>query len=225
MAEVAQSTDPIDHTQLGDKWDPIASKLYGPEVRDAVVAAAGLDDLPSGSLVVEIGAGTGFLTDALVKHRKNFQVTAVEPNAGARASLQEKLGHWPNLTILPGTFEDNSVASGSAACVLGTMTLHHAVDLDLAMEETARMLSPGGRAAFADIKDHEYGNFVTGHYDPRPGTNMDDLKRSLEAAGLLLVDGPRLIGVDCTEKAKVETDTDISVPVFLVVGKKALQAA
>lgn len=69
--------------------------LVDPRVRDAIVAAAGVRP---GSLVVEIGPGTGVLTEALLQ--RGASVLAVELDRELAAALSETLGHDPRLTVL-----------------------------------------------------------------------------------------------------------------------------
>lgn len=69
--------------------------LVNPQVRDAIVATAGVSP---GSLVVEIGPGTGVLTEALLQ--RGASVLAVELDRGLAAALGETLGRDPRLTVL-----------------------------------------------------------------------------------------------------------------------------
>lgn len=68
-----------------------------------------IDDLltplgPEQQRVLEIGAGTGRLTEQLLK--RGLHVTALEPSPTMRGKLLSLLGSHPNLTVLPTTFED-----------------------------------------------------------------------------------------------------------------------
>jgi len=68
--------------------------LVDPRVRDAIVAAAGVRP---GRLVVEIGPGTGVLTEALLQ--RGASVLAVEVDRELAAALSETLGRDPRLTV------------------------------------------------------------------------------------------------------------------------------
>lgn len=68
--------------------------LVDPRVRDAIVDAAGVGP---GSMVVEIGPGTGALTEALLQ--RGASVLAVELDRELAAALGEGLGHHPGLTV------------------------------------------------------------------------------------------------------------------------------
>lgn len=68
--------------------------LVDPRVRDAIVAAAGITP---GRMVVEIGPGTGVLTEALLQ--AGATVLAVELDRDLAAALTETLGSHPGLTV------------------------------------------------------------------------------------------------------------------------------
>jgi len=68
--------------------------LVDAQVRDAIVAAAGVGP---GDAVVEIGPGTGALTEALL--RCGARVFAVELDRELAAALHEALGQPPALTV------------------------------------------------------------------------------------------------------------------------------
>lgn len=68
--------------------------LVDPRVRDAIVAAAGVQP---GSLVVEIGPGTGVLTETLLQ--RGATVLAVELDRELAAALSETLGRDPRLCV------------------------------------------------------------------------------------------------------------------------------
>jgi len=84
--------------------------LVDAQVRDAIVAAAGVRP---GSLVVEIGPGTGVLTEALL--RRGASVLAVELDRELAAGLSETLGRDPRLTVLVAEkgYVPSGLSSGS----------------------------------------------------------------------------------------------------------------
>jgi len=71
--------------------------LVDPRVRDAIVTAAGITP---GQVVVEIGPGTGALTQVLLE--RGAAVLAVELDRELAAILAETLGAHPDLTVRVG---------------------------------------------------------------------------------------------------------------------------
>jgi len=71
---------------------------------DTIARLIDMADLPAGSMVLEIGAGTGQLTAGLL--RANLAVTALEPSPGLAERLRVNLGAYPHLEVRVETFED-----------------------------------------------------------------------------------------------------------------------
>jgi SAM-dependent methyltransferase len=88
--------------------------------------------------VADIGAGTGKLTAMLV--RLGADVTAVEPDPQMLAELQRTLRE---VRSVPGSAEELPLADASVDAVLAGQAMHW-FDLDRALPEIARVLTPGG---------------------------------------------------------------------------------
>jgi len=91
--------------------------------------------------VLDLGAGTGKLTRALVA--LDHRVTAVEPLDEMRAQLQAAL---PDVTALTGNAEAIPVPDASADVATSAQAFHW-FDHGAALPEIARVLRPGGRLA------------------------------------------------------------------------------
>jgi SAM-dependent methyltransferase len=88
--------------------------------------------------VIDLGAGTGKLTAALI--RLGAEVTAVEPDPKMLAVLRREMD---SVQAQPGRAEEIPVPDGSADAVVAGQAMHW-FDLDRALPEIARVLSPGG---------------------------------------------------------------------------------
>jgi SAM-dependent methyltransferase len=91
-----------------------------------------------GRAVVDLAAGTGKLTQALVE--AGVQAVAVEPDAGMRAALATAA---PGVEALAGTAEAIPLPDMSADAVLVAQAFHW-FDAGPACDEIARVLRPGG---------------------------------------------------------------------------------
>lgn len=94
-----------------------------------------------GPRVLDLGAGTGKLTAALVEH--GADVVAVEPDTAMLAELRRSL---PTVRALSGSAESIPLPDGSVDAVLAGNAMHW-FDMAVAGLEIARVLAPGGLLA------------------------------------------------------------------------------
>ena len=88
--------------------------------------------------VLDLGAGTGALTQGLVA--TGHKITAVEPDDQMRAELTRRL---PDVPALAGTAEEIPLADNSVDAVMVGQAFHW-FDHQRALTEIARVLRPGG---------------------------------------------------------------------------------
>jgi len=96
---------------------------------------------PPPARVVDLGAGTGILTRALLD--VGYEAVPVEPDAEMRAQLAAAT---PGAVPLGGSAEAIPLADGSADAVISGQA-YHWFDLDKAHAEAARVLRAGGTFA------------------------------------------------------------------------------
>ena len=117
---------------------------------EAVAWVASKLGLESGSTIVDLGAGTGKLTRALLG--TGGPVIAVEPGDAMRAELQRAL---PDVEALRGAAESIPLADGSVDCVTVGQAFHW-FRHDEAVPELHRVLRPGGGLALLwNSRDHD----------------------------------------------------------------------
>jgi SAM-dependent methyltransferase len=112
-----------------------ARPSYPPEVVACIVGRARLGP---DRRVLDLAAGTGKLTRLLVP--SGAEVVAVEPVPGMRDQLRAVL---PDLEVLDGTAEDIPLGDASVDAVTVAQAIHW-FDLDVAVPEILRVLTPGG---------------------------------------------------------------------------------
>jgi len=134
----------------------------------------GLGDLHPGARAIEIGAGTGIGTAALVAH--GLQVVAIEPSAGMRELAQEKLGEQAR--FVDGRFEDWPLTERMDAIV--AFSAWHWVEPGKGLDLAAALLPPGGALAvsWTEVVSWGQGDFedrlaeVTGSPWPKSVEHM-----------------------------------------------------
>jgi SAM-dependent methyltransferase len=95
--------------------------------------------------VLDLGAGTGKLTAMITRLAASapagrLSVVAVEPDPAMLAELRRR---QPSVTALPGRAEDIPLPDASVDAVLCGQAAHW-FDMDLAVPQIARVLTPGG---------------------------------------------------------------------------------
>src|SRR4051794_28962298 len=100
-----------------------------------------------GLRVLELGCGRGGLTVELV--RAGAEVVAVDVSPAMVAVARERA---PEASFLVAPVEDTGLEPESFDRVVGKWILHHA-EVGAAGREIARLLRPGGRAAFFENHD------------------------------------------------------------------------
>lgn len=124
-----------------------AAEVYDRSRPDYSVEAVAWCLAPAGEAplgVVDVGAGTGKLTGALLA--LGHEVVAVEPDQMMLARLRDVHGDGARLTCRTGCAEDLGLPDGSVDAVIAGQAWHW-FDEELAGAEFARVLRPGGIAA------------------------------------------------------------------------------
>lgn len=106
--------------------------------------------------VVDLGAGTGILTGALA--RLGADVVAVEPDQAMLAELRRQL---PGVRATEGSAEALPLPDRSVDAVLCGQAMHW-FDMDRALPEIARVLTPGGMLAGLWNVDDDRVGWVAG---------------------------------------------------------------
>ncbi|KAH9901007.1 S-adenosyl-L-methionine-dependent methyltransferase [Cubamyces lactineus] len=101
--------------------------------------------------VVELGAGTGIFTRALLAHPdwadSIKELRAVEPSEGMRDVFTKTVSD-PRASVREGTFDTTGIEDGWADLVVIAQAFHWCPDYDKAVAEFARILKPEGIVAF-----------------------------------------------------------------------------
>ena len=132
---------------------------YPAHVVEFITATAGLGP---GAAVLEVGCGTGQLTERLA--RPGLQLTAIDIGASMIAAARRRLA-GAEACFQVTSFEDLNSADAAFDLVISSAAFHW-IDPEVAFTKSARLLRPGGWLALLGTEEH---------YDDPLGAALDAL--------------------------------------------------
>ena len=116
---------------------------YGRELGDALIDVAGV---APGNRVLDVGCGTGALTERLVARLGSDLVAAVDPSPDDVARCRERL---PGVDVRVARGEELPYANAEFDAVLAQLVVSHFDDPTAGVAEMVRVARPGGPIATA----------------------------------------------------------------------------
>jgi ubiquinone/menaquinone biosynthesis C-methylase UbiE/uncharacterized protein YbaR (Trm112 family) len=101
-----------------------------------------------GKSILEIGAGTGALTLALLRSGEASLICATDISNQFLRKILERAAGEPRLTAIRCDCNRMPVRDGSFDLIIGRSILHHLLDYDLVLAQSARVLKKNGKAVF-----------------------------------------------------------------------------
>jgi ArsR family transcriptional regulator len=165
------------------RWNQISALYDEAEVEAAILAAAGEGPFEE---MVDLGAGAGRMLTLLGRRASNAlgldlsqQMLNIARDEVARAGL-------PRCELRHGDIFSTGLPGGCADLVTVHQVLHYLGDPAAAVEEAARLVTPGGLLLIADFAPHDHEFLRESHQHRRLGFADDEIVGWLEAAGLVL---------------------------------------
>ncbi|OUL35889.1 SAM-dependent methyltransferase [Nostoc sp. T09] len=120
-------------------YDSIGKQYTKTRVPDPRIVQKIIDllNLPQGSIIADIGAGTGGYSQALA--HQGFSVYAIEPSSVMRKQASEH----PQIKWLTGYAEALPLPDKSVDGVISILTIHHFSDLEKSFQEMHRIIKGG----------------------------------------------------------------------------------
>ncbi len=166
-------------------FDSVAGRLgrdYVPGKSWKSLAEALLRLVPP-MVIADLGAGEGAFALLLAQHAK--KVIAVDSSAKMiEVAREQALRHGvKNVDYRLGDMEEIPIADGEVDLVFFSQSLHHALHPACALEESRRILAPGGRIVILDLVKHRFEEAREMYADEWLGFSEAELESMLEKAG------------------------------------------
>ncbi len=198
--------------KVANQWDTMREVFFSEVVREKAFTVAHIEP---GKVAADIGAGTGFMTEGLVK--RGLKVIAVDQSGAMLEEMAKKFQGTDAVRYRVGEAEALPIEDGSTDYVFANMFLHHVLDPPAAIKEMTRILKLGGTLVITDLDEHDFEFLKTEQFDRWMGFKRGDVKGWFIEAGLTEV------FVDCVgEKCCAQSSKDeyASVSIFVASGRK-----
>lgn len=202
--------------QVAEQWDDLRKGYFPDSLREEVIAKAYL--LPE-MQVADIGAGSGFLSSALVE--RVGMVNLVDASEEMLSQAKKNLSSYSNTTFHIAEGRTIPLPDVSVDAVFANMYLHHAPDPLAAIQEMTRLLKPGGRLLISDLDLHTHTWLQEEMADEWPGFERDQIMAWFKAAGLVntYID---CSGSDCCGTSQADVSRTAVISTFIAVGSKRI---
>jgi ubiquinone/menaquinone biosynthesis C-methylase UbiE len=198
---------------VAPQWDNLRKGFFSEAVREKAFAVAGVEP---GRLAADIGAGSGFVTEGLLK--RGLRIIAVDRSEAMLAEMKNRFGEGGAVEYRIGEAESLPLEDSSVDYVFANMLLHHVDSPPAAIREMARIVKPGGRLVITDLDRHDFDFLRTEHCDRWMGFDRPDVARWLAEAGLAGV-SIDCIGENCCATSQRGCN-EAAVSIFVACGER-----
>ncbi len=199
--------------RVAQDWDEMREGYFSEDVMESALAVA---DVRKGGIAADIGAGTGFISQGLI--REGLRVIAVDQSEAILNEIKRKFGDVDTIECRVGNAEDLPIPDEAVDYTFANMCLHHVERPPVAIREMTRILKPGGRLVITDADEHEFEFLREEHHDRWLGFKRSDIKEWFQAAGLSDV-GVGSVG-SCCEVQSTCCDDFARIGIFVASGEK-----
>lgn len=199
--------------EIADDWDDMRTSFFSEEVREVAYTLA---NIQKGKLAADIGAGTGFVTEGLLK--AGLKVVAIDQSENMLNSIKKKYKDYNTLTCILGDSDSLPLDEQSVDYAFANMYLHHVVEPSIAINELYRILKPGGKLIITDLDEHNFTFLKTEQHDVWMGFDRNQVKDWFLKAGFKDVT-ISCVGCNCCSDSK-DSEEKASISIFAAHGVK-----
>jgi len=198
---------------IAKEWDTMQRNFFTEKVREKAFTLA---DVKKGKLAADIGAGTGFITEGLVK--KGVRVIAVDHSKNMIEEMKKKFLEVKGIDYRIGSIDSLPIMDETVDYVFANMVLHHVDSPPNAISEMIRILKSGGKIIITDLDEHNFDFLRTEHQDRWMGFKRDDVRKWFSISGLENV-SVECVGENCCATSSSGCQ-NAAVSIFIAFGQK-----
>ena len=132
--------------------------------------------------VADLGSGEGLVAQLLAQRCRSVIAVDNSPKIVEFGRKQAKDVGITNLEFRLGDLEDPPLADQSVDVVLLSLSLHHAIDPEVALQSAYRILRPNGQVLILELAKHDFSEATSVYGDRWLGFHSHELAQWLESA-------------------------------------------
>lgn len=199
--------------EIAENWDTIRASFFSEDVREHAYELA---DILKGRVAADIGAGTGFITEGLLK--AGLKVVAIDQSENMLNHMSKKFRDFDGFTGLLGDSDTLPLEDNSVDYAFANMFLHHVIEPSIAINEIYRILKPGGKLVITDLDEHNYTFLKEEQHDVWMGFNRSQLIDWYSNLGFKDI-SISSVGCNCCSDS-VESEEKATISIFAAYGMK-----
>ncbi len=199
--------------RVAQDWDDMRENFFSDEVRVTALSTAAIQ---KGKIAADIGAGTGFISEGLI--RAGLQVIAVDQSEAILKEMKKKFADIETIDYRVGQAQNLPISDAMVDYAFANMYLHHVESPPKAIEEMVRILKPEGKLVITDLDEHEFDFLREEHHDRWMGFKRADIVEWFQSVGLreIRIDS---IGTCCEAQSSCGGEF-ASIGIFIASGGK-----
>jgi len=160
-----------------EHWDKLRDEYYGQTFTTHALLAL----LPPGSVIADLGCGTGRAAALLAPYVA--KIIGVDNSAAMLKAARRRTIDMQNVELRRGNLEELPIESSSCDAALLLLGLTYMTDPPAVLRESLRVLKTGGRVVIVDLLAHDRDDFRKQMDQRWPGFAPPPVEAMLHGAG------------------------------------------